>query len=195
MWFGPQHSPTRCVHVFLVEIQGNADSHSNCGTSVSGEWWMCPHQPDYNAVFLWMQCRKISCCGVGGSHSLYLCLHSATTMFSLAPSLTRPLILLYLHSPACLPSPSHQITHFVTARMTDLALSFTHYSARDCTHHDHACRRPLTHSLYLWLHSLSFMLALLLTHSTCDYFHLLVFTIKNEKRGDRERVCCEGIFQ
>ena len=63
--------------------------------------------------------------------------------------LTHPLILLYLHSPTCSPAPYHQITLFVTARMADLALSLTHYSARDCTHHDHACRRPLTHSLYL----------------------------------------------
>ena len=37
MWFGPHHSPTHCVHVFLVEIQGSAYSHSNYGTSVSDE--------------------------------------------------------------------------------------------------------------------------------------------------------------
>ena len=38
MWFGPQHSPTRCVHVLLVEIQRSACSHSNYGTSVSDEY-------------------------------------------------------------------------------------------------------------------------------------------------------------
>ena len=117
----------------------------------------------------------------------YVCPRPFTTIFTSPP---QSLILLHLHSPACShvltlspthsvcnhmygwPSPSHSLTTLfaiVLTAMLALTLSLTHslYATYDCTYY-RVCLPSSSH-----VHSL---LVITLTI-------ILVFTIKNEKRG------------
>jgi len=103
--------------------------------------------------------------------SLTLWLHTPHTMYAYPRCITH----LWLHSSLC--SPSHSLTTLLaiahTMIMLALALSLTH-STYDCTHY-RLCLPSHSHTL------------LVITFTI-----ILVSTIKNEKRGDRERVLLWG---
>ena len=106
-------------------------------------------------------------------HSLYLCLHSATTMFSLAPSLTHSFCCTCTHQHVCPHlSPIHSVCNCTYGRshllaithtiMFALALSLNHsMHTYDYTHHP-VCLPSTSHS-----HTLLVITSSYIHHHTC----------------------------
>ena len=153
---------TRCMLTLTISLTCDCTHHCSCPLPVTHFTCACtrpppcfpspPHSPTHSVVLTLtnMFARTLS-----PNHSVCNCTYGRPR------PLTHSLLCSRLHTPwSCLPSPSHSLTLLM------IALTIVY-----------AC--PLTHTLYLWLHSLSYL---------CPPLRMRNGVIG---RG----CCCEGIFQ